>query len=233
MSLVWENVCLPTRENVRQHLLIAKLEATSEKAVLLFMGARGKPITKECEGRLKTGNNFLVRSSPLFAKEGFITAIVDAPSDRSNGMDGVFRTSPAHHTDIRATVDFLVGEGTKEVFLIGTSAGTFSVGYLATVMKQPNIKGYVLTASVSDMAPYAPRITDPVLMVHHVDDVRCSTTRYGDAQVIYDNIPASTRKHFITISGGDPPIDTNPCQARTAHGFLGKEREVVGASSSG
>ena len=31
------------------------------------------------------------------------------------------------------------------------------------------------------------------------------------------------------MSGGSPPIDTNPCQAQTAHGFLGKEREAVGA----
>ena len=235
-SSSWEDVSIPTRQGVRQRVLLTKASNAGTKAVILFAGGNGTPITIPRGQGIRFSGNFLVRSSAFFANDGFITAIVDAPSDkpegplggRDGGMTDDFRQSSMHLTDIRAVVDFLVSEGAREVFLIATSRGALSVAYLATVIKNANVKGYVLTASVSDMAPYAPRITDPVLMVHHVDDVRCSTTRYGDAQVIYDNIPASTRKHFITISGGDPPIDTNPCQARTAHGFLGKEREVVG-----
>ena len=135
-----------------------------------------------------------------------------------------------HLTDIRAVVDFLVNEGATEVFLIGTSRGTLSVAYLATVVTHANVEGYVLTASLAESPPairsYAPRITDPVLMVHHTGDV-CRVTRYDDALAIYETIPASPRNGFITVSGGSPPIDDNPCQSRTAHGFLGKEREAV------
>ena len=109
-----------------------------------------------------------------------------------------------HLTDIRAVVDFLVDEGAREVFLIGTSRGTLSVAYLATVVTHANVEGYVLTASLAESPPairsYAPRITDPVLMVHHTGDV-CRVTRYDDALAIYETIPASTRKEFITVSG--------------------------------
>ena len=146
-------------------------------------------------------------------------------------MDDHFRSSEAHHADIRAAVDFLVSEGAREVFLVGTSRGTLSAAYLATVMTHPNVKGYVLTASLAENPPavrsYAPRIRDPVLMVHHKGDT-CWVTTYDDARAIYETIPASTRKGFITVSGGDPPRSRD-CGPLSTHGFLGVERETIGA----
>ena len=229
--LEWEDVYIPTREGVRQRLLIAKAANAGCKAVLLLPGGKGKRVARERRGRLKTTGNFLVRSSPLFARAGFVTVAVPAPSDRSGGMDSDFRTSKEHHADMRAAVDFLVNEGACEVFLIGTSRGTLSVAYLATVMTHPNVKGYVLTASLAEKPPavrsYAPRIADPVLMAHHTDD-ECWVTRYDDARAIFETIPASTRKGFITVSGGDTPRG-RACGPWSAHGFLGAERETVGA----
>ena len=149
--LVWEDASVPTRKGVRQRLLIARAANAGDKAVILFKGGSGAPITYDEGARFRFVDNFLVRSSPLFAKAGFVTAIADAPSDRSGGMDDHFRSSKAHHADIRAAVDFLVSEGAREVFLVGTSRGTQSVGYLATVMTHPNVKGYVLTASLEDV----------------------------------------------------------------------------------
>ena len=216
-----------------------KQQNAGTKAVILFAGGNGTPITIPEGQGIRFSGNFLVRSSAFFANDGFITAIVDAPSDkpegplggRDGGMSNAFRQSSMHLTDIRAVVDFLVNEGATEVFLIGTSRGTLSVAYLATVVTHANVEGYVLTASLAESPPairsYAPRITDPVLMVHHTGDV-CRVTRYDDALAIYETIPASPRNGFITVSGGSSPIDDNPCQSRTAHGFLGKERETVG-----
>ena len=115
------------------------------------------------------------------------------------------------------------------MFLIGTSRGTLSVAYLATVMTHANVEGYVLTASLAECPPairsYAPRITDPVLMVHHTGDV-CRVTMYDDARAIYETIPASTRRNFIKVKGGDTPR-SRACGPLSAHGFLGKERETV------
>ena len=63
-------------------------------------------------------------------------------------------------------------------------------------------------------------------MVHHTDD-GCAGTQYADAQTTFNAITNSPRKEFVSVSGGDPQISPNPCQAQTAHGFLGKERETV------
>ena len=225
--LAWEDVYLPTRKDVRQRLLIARAANAGDKAVLLFPGGNGRRVTVKRRGRMKTTGNFLIRSSPLFARAGFITVAVPAPSDRSGGMDDHFRSSKAHHADIRAAVDFLVREGAREVFLVGTSRGTLSVGYLASVMTHPNVKGYVLTASMEDVVFYTDKIKRPVLMAHHADD-ECRVTTYTAAVASYRTLVRSPRKGFITVSGGDTPR-SRACGPLSPHGFLGAERETVAA----
>ncbi len=225
-SLPWEDVRLPTRQGVRQRLLLAKAGNAGTKAVILFMGGAGTPITRERDHRLS--GNFLVRSSALFAEARFVTAIIDAPSDRSEGIEFSFRWSSQHHADVRAVVDFLVSEGAREVYLIGTSNGSMSVAYLASVITHPRVAGYVLTASGKSIVSYASAIRDPVLMVHHTDDL-CPGTQFSDAQTTFNAITNSPRKEFVSVSGGDPQRSPSVCQAQTAHGFLGKERETVGA----
>lgn len=229
-----EDVYLPTRPGVRQRVLLAKTANAGTKAVILFTGGNGTPITLARHGGTRLTANSLVRSSALFAEAGFITAVVELPLDTSSvnrSVSNAYRQSPMHHTDMRAVVDFLVSEGAREVFLIGTSRGTLSVAYLATVMAHPNVNGYVLTATLADRPPavrsYATRITDPVLMAHHTDDA-CHVTAYADARAIFDSIPAGTRKDFITVSGGDPPRG-RACGAQSAHGFLGVEHKTMAA----
>ncbi len=226
-SLAWEDVSIPTRPGVRQRLLIARAANAGRRAVILFKGGSGIPITYDEGEKLKFVDNFLVRSSPLFAQAGFVTAVVDAPSDRSGGMDDHFRSSKAHHADIRAAVDFLVSEGAREVFLVGTSRGTVSAAYLASVMTHPSVKGYVLTASVDSIVFDTEKIERPVLMVHHSDD-ECRVTTYTAAVASYRAITKSPRKGFITITGGDMSL-SHPCRAMSAHGFIGAERETVAA----
>lgn len=225
--LAWTDARLPTRKGVRQRLLIARAPNAGARAVLLFMGGAGTPIARKRGRRLKTGRNFLVRSAPLFARAGFVAAIVDAPSDRSGGMDVHFRASEAHHADVRAAVDLLAGEGAREIFLIGTSRGAISVAYLASVMRHPNVRGFVLTASAAEVVFYAEDVEAPVLMAHHADD-ECRAAPYVDARAAYRAMRRSPRKRFVTVSGGDAPL-SHPCRALSAHGFIGAERETVGA----
>ena len=225
-AIEWEDVYLPTRKGVRQRVLLGKGANAGTKAVILFKGGVGTPISWKKGEHFTLSINFLVRSSALFANDGFITAIVDAPSDRSGGMSDIFRSSKAHHTDISAVVDFLVSEGAREVFLIGTSRGTVSVAYLASVMTHPKVKGHVLTASVETIVFDTERIEHPVLIVHHADD-ECHVTTLTGARAAFDTITKSQRKHFVTVSGGDMSL-THPCRAMSAHGFIGAERETVG-----
>ena len=41
-------------------------------------------------------------------------------------------------------------------------------------------------------------------------------------------VTKSPKVDFIEVQGGDPPR-SEPCEALSPHGFLGKEREVVAA----
>ncbi len=142
-------------------------------------------------------------------------------------MSDDFRVSKEHHSDIRAAVDFLVSEGACEVFLVGTSRGTLSVAYLATVMTHANVEGYVLTASLEDVVFHTEKIKRPVLMAHHADD-ECRVTTLTGARAAYRTLAKSPRKAFITVSGGDTPR-SRVCGPLSAHGFLGVERETVAA----
>ena len=59
----------------------------------------------------------------------------------------------------------------------------------------------------------------PLLFAHHVSD-QCRYTPYDDAARFSEKYP------LITVWGGLPPQST-PCEARSQHGFLGKESETV------
>jgi len=64
-------------------------------AVILFAGGHKDP------SQMKWGRgNFLVRSRYRFADHGFVVAVVDAPSDHLEGMNGIFRMSRPHADDI-------------------------------------------------------------------------------------------------------------------------------------
>ena len=63
----------------------------------------------------------------------------------------------------------------------------------------------------------------PVLLVHHVED-GCSVTPYREAQ----RIAGAQRYPLISVKGGEP-ARSDPCEALSAHGYLGKEKETVDA----
>ena len=224
----WELVSLPTRPEAQQNLLVGRPQGEAKGAVLLFPGGNGANSFRRQGERTRLGNNFLVRSAPLFLREGFAAAIVDAPLDHASGMGDNFRTSGDHLTDIRAAVDHLAQEGFRDIFLIGTSRGTLSVAYLATRLTHPQVKGFVLTAGMDSIHSLPMEEAEaPVLVVHHAND-GCKQTTYSGAQAIHTRLAKSARKHFISVMGGDTPI-SEPCEALSPHGFLGKEAEVVGA----
>lgn len=224
----WNLTSLSTRPDVQQGILVGRPQGEAKGAVLLFPGGNGTNSFRKQGDKFRLGNNFLVRSAPLFIQEGFVAAIVDAPSDHSSGMGDGFRTGTEHLADIQAAVNHLAKEGTRRIFLIGTSRGTLSVASLSTKLKHPQVAGFVLTSSMDAVAGMPlDEVASPVLVVHHAQDA-CRSTTYSSAQAAYGRLAKSARKHFITVSGGDTPI-SQPCQALSAHGFLGKEREVVRA----
>ncbi len=145
-------------------------------------------------------------------------------------------------SDISAIVSDLqntYGITIRDLFLVGTSRGTLAVAYLSH--KISGVKGIVLTATVSsdggNYSSYCPSgasdflgctglnsYAGRILMVHHRKD-GCPVSKYRSARELFDNL-SSPQKSFTTVSGGSE-VSSNPCKARTYHGFWGRDREVV------
>ena len=220
-----EVVTLETRAGVTLKLLLITPDERTKGGFILFPGGDGKGHFGEKGGKIRLSRNFLVRSSGLFVQKGFVAAIVDVPSDQSRGMSYAFRASDEHFEDIKRVIGFLESKGVKPIFLVGTSLGTVSAASFGAAVSDPRIAGIILTASLSLLNLEAEKIKVPVLLVHHRDDW-CKASPFEDALRLYRRMSQSPRVDFVEVLGGKPP-ESQPCEAMSAHGFLGKEREVV------
>ena len=123
---------IPTRSGVQQRMLVIAPPAPRAAVVLLAGGHGGLQIF--ANGSMKWGDgNFLVRTRQLFADQGLLVAVVDAPSDRMSPpyLSG-FRQTAEHVADLKAVMAWLRQNSNAPVWLIGTSRGTQSAAYAAT-----------------------------------------------------------------------------------------------------
>jgi predicted esterase len=221
-----------TRIGVTQQILIESPD-NPRANLILFAGGKGK--IKLNNGKYKNNKNFLVRSRQLFIDRGFATILIDAPSDKQGklGMLKGFRNSQKHVQDIEAVIEYIRTSNNKPIWLVGTSRGTESAAY-AAVHLNDKIDGVVLTSSISRTDNKGTSVTDlaldkitvPVLAIHHKED-KCKATIPKVIKNIKSKAYNSSRVETKLFSGGDEPISKNPCQARTYHGYLGIEGEVV------
>jgi hypothetical protein len=230
-----ELVTLSTRPGVTVRVFLTTPKTVPKGIFLFFPGGDGSLVNIE-DGQPK---RLFIRE---LREQGFTTAIVDVPSDQPYGMLGGdrFRTSKKHLEDAKKVIDFVSQKWPKPIFLIGHSAGTTSVAYLATVLKDHRIGGIVLTGALGELGPKAVslatlplhNITYPALFVHHKEDT-CASFEAAHRQ--HPRLINSPRVSFIEVSGGDQSRAIG-CKPRDpsggksyAHGFSGKRREVVTA----
>lgn len=219
----------------KSFLLISPKGGLPEASAVLFPGGMGDIRLRTEEGQVKFApNNFLVRARNHFVDRGVAVAILDSPTDQANGMSNAFRKSEVHARDVQ----FVVAELKRRfpgipVHLVGTSMGSVSVAYVGRVLED-EVAGIVLTSSPfvasgrrsvhgdSNLSDFDLRsIRARFLITHHRDD-RCGICPYSEAQRRAERFP------FISVNGGQPP-QSDPCQALSAHGYLGKEEDVVDA----
>ncbi len=131
-ALAQRVVDIPTRPGVTQRMIIIS-PANPKAAVVLFSGGHGG-LQIFPNGSFKSSEgNFLVRTRQLFADQGLLVALVDAPSDRqSPPYLGGFRQKPEHAADIKAVIAWLREQSKVPIWLVGTSRGTVSAAYVAT-----------------------------------------------------------------------------------------------------
>jgi pimeloyl-ACP methyl ester carboxylesterase len=229
---------IATRPGVTQPFLLVRPDRAPVASVILFAGGHGRLALSE-RGIGWGTQNFLVRTRALFAQQAFLVAVVDAPSDI--GAEGLwhFRTGEAHAQDIADVIGFLRQTVNAPVWLIGTSAGTLSAANAAARIRRGGADGLVVTSSImrsSRVLPYAltdVRLEDiaiPTLFVHHKDD-SCRSTPYEDIPGAMKKLTRAPKVELLTFTGGDPPR-SEPCEALSAHGFLGLEPAVIGAISA-
>lgn len=226
-------VDIPTRPGVTQRMLVLSPLTTKAAVVLVAGGHGGLQIFPNGSFRWGAGN-FLVRTRQMFAEQGLMVAVIDAPSDRQSPpyLAG-FRQKPEHAADVKAVIAWMREQAKVPVWLVGTSRGTQSAAYAATELAGPEgPDGIVLSATIltDDRGRPVPdmplgRIRVPVLVVHHEQD-GCAHCAFADVPALMAKLANSPRKQLLSFTGGENKGD--PCEAMAYHGFNGLDREVVG-----
>ena len=209
--------------------------ATPTIAVLLFPGYPG--ILKINYGiagiSYDLSGNFLIRARRFLNTDKIFTVMVDCPVDEWQACGDDYRTSTRHAADITDVINAVnTNFGSRQVYLLGTSYGTLSTSFLARSLTD-RIAGAIHTSTITN--PPSGRnahgvplgnfdwslTTTPQLFVHHHDDP-CETSPYSGIVERKAEIP------LITVEGSRGARG-DACKARTAHGFVGRERGVMKA----
>ncbi len=232
-------VSLRTPRGAKQAFILIKPQKPVA-AVILFAGGHGALRLQRARSMAWGSQNFLVRVRDKFAAQGFMVAVVDAPSDRQSarGMNAIFRMSREHAQDIGTVVDYLKKEASVPVWLVGTSMGTFSAAGGGIALK--SIQGIVLTSTITRAHPNwnirqshpngvasmrLSAITVPTLILSHRHD-GCDITPAADAPKLTKALGKSSKVDVVLLDGGNAP-KSEPCQALAQHGFYGIEDQAV------
>jgi pimeloyl-ACP methyl ester carboxylesterase len=230
-------VSIPIPRGATQAFILIKPDKPVA-SVVLFAGGSGVLGLKSASSMSRGSGNFLVRSREKFAAHNFIVALVDAPSDQQHGMNAIFRMSSTHAGDIGAVANYLKNEAAVPVWLIGTSRGTFSAATGAIAGK--GVDGLVLTSTVTRARPQwaiaqshpngvadmaLSKITVPTLIMSHREDA-CDVSPAVDTAKLRMRLTKSSKVETALLDGGDPP-QSEPCQAKSPHGYFGIEAEAV------
>ena len=236
-------VTLKTHEDTTTRYALNVPDGAKGSLVLFAGGAGFLDLDEQgCPRRLK--GNSLVRFQALFQREGYATALVDAPSDYQ-GPDGLgdFRAQPAYAEDLGQVIADLRKRVPGPVWVVGTSRGAISAANAASRLAgSAGPDGVVLTSAVTvgtarGRKPWtaqtvhdAPleRIRVPFLIVGHAQDQCMRSPASGMAGVV-QRIQAAPRQ-VVTVTGGPGGAKRGlqACEGRSPHGYWEQDAEVAG-----
>jgi hypothetical protein len=117
--------------------------------------------------------------------------------------------------------------------------GTFSAA--GGALAAPGVDGLVLTSTITrsrrdwKIAGSHPRgvasmpldrVAKPAFVMSHRND-GCAITPAADTPYLLGRLSGSPRRDSAILTGGRPPV-SDPCEARSQHGFYGIENAAVG-----
>jgi hypothetical protein len=231
-----EEVVTAKRERYSIAALVMHLEGAQsfKHGIALFPGHPGIMKLQEEDGKpqFEMRGNFLVRSRRHWLDEETLVAVLDAPSDEWATFSQDFRATARYGSDVAAVLKQVALE-VREWTFVGTSEGSVSAFHAARMNPQL-ARRVILTSSVWGPTPNGRGLSNakwdelsaPLLWVHHEDDP-CRFTAYREAKRHAER----TRSPLVTVRGGGPEKG-GACQAFSAHGYVGVEREVVLAMRS-
>jgi hypothetical protein len=221
----------PGRYSIAALVMHGEGQKAFKHGIALFPGQPGIMKLQSENGRpqYELRGNFLVRSRRHWLDDETLIAVIDAPSDEWTNFSQAFRATARYGSDIAAVLGEIgkrspVGEWT----FVGTSEGSISAFHAAR-MNPALAKRVILTSSLMSATRNGPGLTGarfdelkaPLLWVHHQDDP-CEHTPYREAK----GYAEKSMSPLVTVRGGGPEKG-GACQAFSAHGYVGVEREVV------
>ena len=216
---------------VNDHLPVLQNKRDND-ALNLILIPGGNAGTGEVVNGFPSSRNFLVRTRYDFSAAGFNTYIIfRARSVAPDLMATTYRNDKEHIKEIQSLIHYISNTNSGPIWLVGTSMGTISATAAALQLVNGQIKGLVLTASVTNHAPgnlASQKLEDiklPVLMVHHEADA-CFACVPSEAKNIFENFKNAQKKDFLMVKGGGP-VFGDTCQNQHWHGFIGVERQVT------
>jgi dienelactone hydrolase len=230
-------VDIPTRSGQNVRALQIKPEHP-EGSIVLLAGSHGN-LSIGPDGAIGWGaTNQLVRTRARYALAGFVTLVPDIAPDLKRGSDVKprYRFSEEHASDIGALIEYLRGVAAP-VYVVGTSRAALSVANAAvrlTGRQRPD--AIIITSGMlMHVSEYQPsvertigrleRITQPTLLVFHVDD-ECAFTLATSANEFKSLLTRATKVDIELLQGGLAGSG-DQCEAQTHHGFLGQDDVVV------
>jgi pimeloyl-ACP methyl ester carboxylesterase len=226
---------LTTRPGVTEQVLVIHPTMPPVASAVLFVGGPGKAGLKTPWTPGRRGGNFLYHLADRFVADGVLVALVDVPSDHSDGLWD-WHTSREHATDIAAVIAALRAAAPVPVWLIGHSMGTLSAASAAALLKTGGPDGIVLASSVTEKSRQSVEtvrsvrledITVPVLLVHHEQDY-CPASPYAGAETVMDRLRNSRKHELMAFNGGATP-KSGVCDSQAPHGYWGIGNKVVDA----
>jgi hypothetical protein len=229
---------IPSRGQKIRALLIRPVKTTG--SVILLAGGDGN-LKIAPNGRVGAlAGNQLVRTRQAYANAGFVVLTPDIAPDLRFGMDKVkqgARYSPEHGQDIGALVGYM-RRMQEPVIVVGTSRAAVAAGaMLSQASKFMRPDKLVLTAPMLMRVGNQPSFEQaiggrpdkardiPLLVVAHRKDA-CEYTKADVVRRFEDWMKGS--KLEVTWLDG-PEGSGDPCEARSAHGFIGIDGLVVQA----
>lgn len=242
-----EVVKLETHDRMTTRYALAQgAPAAGARIALMPLVGGGGNINLDDKGCPRSlSRNVLMRMLPLFHRAGFVTVLVDAPSDAFDG-DGLaeLRTTPQHAEDLAKLIGDVRTRTNGSLWLVGHSRGTISAAnaaarltgsvapdgvVLLSAMMSGDARARKLLArqSVFDLPLAA--IKTPVLVIGHAAD-NCERSPAG----LTENITARTqgaREQVGTVTGGPTKPGRMPnlsaCEVGEPHDFVTQEVEIA------